>query len=207
MLKRLEQANKIWKKRETNESQWQSSLTFDVCNTAADPASNRLWLNLVGQIHEKTKCVFTVRWHRPRLRIKAVPEFNHVWTVFKSNFMALKDQIMQDRINFLVDSEVTSPMRLQSDITSNAMCMFTRNHIFIFDKHELQSLQSLLRNYKSSDPSLVSNIWDQAILHQRYQDTGVWGKIVFHSCPDRNHSDLLYDMGGGGEGRSEYATK
>ena len=48
MSKRLEQA--IKKKPMT-------ANIINVCNTFADPDSKRMRLNLVGLIHEKTKCV------------------------------------------------------------------------------------------------------------------------------------------------------
>ena len=47
-------------KEETNDNQWQSSSTFDVFSTAADPDSKLLRLNLVGLIHEKTEMSFVL---------------------------------------------------------------------------------------------------------------------------------------------------
>ena len=102
----------------------------------------------------------TERWNRPTPRIKAVPDVNHAWTVFKSHLITLEDQIMQDRINFLVISAVA--------ITSTSRSIISQ---FGFPTSGIKPF---------------------------YFKDMTRGNIDFHSRTDRNHTDLLYDICGGG---------
>ncbi|KAK1879203.1 U3 small nucleolar RNA-associated protein 10 [Dissostichus eleginoides] len=69
----------------------------------------------------------------------------------------------------------------------------------IFDEHELRSLQSLLRDYSSIvsrygfPTSGVKSSYIKDILTREFKD-----KIGFHSRPQRNQSDLVYDTSGSG---------
>ena len=171
MLKRLEQANKIWKKGETNESQRQSSLTFDVCNTAADPASKRLWFNLAGLIYEKTKCVFTVRWYRPRLRSKLFLNQSCMDSIQKQFYGPVRsNNARQNKLSGRFWSDQPYALAIRYHLKCN---------VHVYQK----SLYLMNMNYSHCKASTVTtgpqisvwfpNIWDQAILHQIYQDTGV----------------------------------
>ena len=69
----------------------------------------------------------------------------------------------------------------------------------IFEEHKLRSLQSLLRDYSSIiaqygfPVSGVKSSYIKDILTREFDS-----RIGFHSRQQRNHSDLVYDMSGGG---------
>ena len=65
------------------------------------------------------------------------------------------------------------------------------NYIFIFDEHEIQLLQSLRHNHKS----IISQFGFKTSRDKSsYTKDIIWGKIGFQFRPQRNHSDLVYDM-------------
>ena len=69
----------------------------------------------------------------------------------------------------------------------------------IFEEHELRSLQSLLRDYCSIisqfgfPTSGIRSSFIKEILRREFKE-----RIGFHSRPERNHSELVYDVSGGG---------
>ncbi len=69
----------------------------------------------------------------------------------------------------------------------------------IFEEHELRSLQSLLRDYSSIiaqygfPVSGVKSSYIKDILTREFDS-----RIGFYSRQQMNHSDLVYDMSGGG---------
>ena len=72
---------------------------------------------------------------------------------------------------------------------------FDHTRKVIFEEHELRSLQSLLRDYCSIisqfgfPTSGVRSSFIKEILRREFK-----GRIGFHSRPERNHSELVYDV-------------
>ncbi len=77
--------------------------------------------------------------------------------------------------------------------------LFDHVRSVIFDEHELWLLQSLLQDYKiiilrySFPTAGVKSSYIKDILVREFQD-----KIGFHPRPQRNQSDLVYDVAAGG---------
>ena len=78
------------------------------------------------------------------------------------------------------------------------MC-FDHTQKVIFEEHELRLLQSLLRDYCSIisrfgfPTSGVRSSFIKEILRREFKE-----RIGFYSRPERNHSDFVYDVSGGG---------
>lgn len=112
--KKLEQAKTRQRKQETDECPSQSSSMLDECSTAADPPAKRLRSSL-GQIHDKTKCVWCCKPESPKhpeTKLRLI-SYDHAWAAFKSHTVALEDQTMRDRINCLIDSATDQPYALE----------------------------------------------------------------------------------------------
>ena len=142
--------------------------------------------------------------------------------------MALEDQTMRDRINCLIASAADQPYALEiryhhkcwlkyvrkfqkmsendklpqmQNITYREVQTMFLYHTrkVIFEEHELRSLQSLLRDYCSIisqfgfPTSGIRSSFIKEILCREFK-----GRICFHSRPERNHSELVYDVSGGG---------
>ncbi len=135
---------------------------------------------------------------------------------------------MQDRINCLIDSAADQPYALEiryhhkcwlkyvhkyqkmseddklphmQNVTLREARTILFDHIrrVIFQEYELRSLQSLLQDYTSIisrygfPTSGVKSSYIKHILIHEFED-----KIGFHSRPQWNHSELVYDTSGGG---------
>ena len=154
--------------------------------------------------------------------------YDHAWAAFKSHTVALEDQKMRDRINCLIDSAADQPYALEikyhhkwwlkyvrkfqkmseddklpqmQNITYREVqtMFFDHTQKVIFEEHELRSLQSLLRDYCSIisrfgfPTSGVRSSFIKEILRREFKE-----RISFYSRPERNHSELVYDVSGGG---------
>ena len=154
--------------------------------------------------------------------------YDRTWAAFKSHTVALEDQKMRDRINCLIDYAGNQPYALEIRYHKKCWLKYVRKYekmseddklphmqkitlreaqtIFfdhirkvIFEEHELRSLQSLLRDYSSIiaqygfPVSGVKSSYIKDILTREFDS-----RIGFHSRQQRNHSDLVYDMSGGG---------
>jgi hypothetical protein len=135
---------------------------------------------------------------------------------------------MRDRINCLIESAGDDPFALEIRYHLKCWLKYVRSYqkmseddklprmqnvtlreaqtIFfdhtrevVFEEHELRSLQSLLRDYRSIisrygfPTSGIKSSYIKDILAREFQ-----GKIGFHSRPQRNQSELVYDTLGGG---------
>ena len=135
---------------------------------------------------------------------------------------------MCDRINCLIDSAADQPYALEikyhhkcwlkyvrkfqkmseddklpqmQNITYHEVptMFFDHTQKVIFEEHELRSLQSLLRDYCSiisrfGFPTFgVRSSFIKEILRREFKE-----RIGFYSRPERNHSELVYDVSGGG---------
>ena len=59
----------------------------------------------LGQIHDKTKCVWCCKpesTKHPETKLVLI-SYDHAWAAFQSHTVALEDQVMRDRINCLID--------------------------------------------------------------------------------------------------------
>ena len=87
------------------------------------------------------------------------------------------------------------------DVTLREVQTMCFDHVraVIFKEPELRSLQSLLRDYNATisrygfPTSGVKSSYITDILTREFE-----GKIGFHTRPQRNESDLVYDTSGGG---------
>ncbi len=142
--------------------------------------------------------------------------------------VALEDRKMRDRINCLIDSAADQPYALEiryhhkcwlkyvrkfqkmseddklpqmQNITYREVqtMFFDHTRKIIFVEHELRSLQSLLRDYCliisqfGFPTSGVRSSFIKEILRREFKE-----RIGFHFRPERNHSELVYDVSGGG---------
>ena len=163
----------------------------------------------------------------PELKLLLIM-YHQAWEAYKSHMVALEDQAMRNRINCLIDFAGNVPYALeiryhrkcwlkcvccyqklseddklpymQTVTLHEAQTMFF-DHIrkVIFEQLELRSLQSLLHDYRSTISlygfltSVVKSLYIKDILTQKFK-----GTISFHSFPQRNLSELVYDMSVGG---------
>ena len=226
---KLEQAKKRQRKREIEDNQCQSSSLSDVCSPAPAPASKRLRssLGVIHDKTKCVWCCKTESAKHPESKLVLL-SYDHAWAAFKSHTVALEDQTMRDRINCLIDSAAEQPYAIEiryhhkcwlkhvrsyqkmseddklprmHDVTLREAQTVFFDHIrtIIFEEHELRSLQSLLRDYRSIisqygfPTSGVKSSYIKDILTREFK-----GKIGFHCRPQMNQSDLVYDTSGGG---------
>jgi len=154
--------------------------------------------------------------------------YDHAWAAFKIHTVVLKDQKMRERINCLIDYAANKPYAIEIRYHNKCWKKHVRRYqkmseddklprmhnvnlrdaqaIFfdlirtvIFDEHELRSCQSLLRDYNSIlslygfPTSGIKSSFIKDILTREFQ-----GKIGFHSRPQKNQSDVVYDTSGSG---------
>ncbi|KAL8575003.1 hypothetical protein ACOMHN_064534 [Nucella lapillus] len=135
---------------------------------------------------------------------------------------------MRDRINCLIDSAADDPFAMEIRYQRKCWWKYVRGfkklseddkipcmqnvsrreaqtmffdyvRTVIFQEHELRSLQSLLQDYNAIvsrygfSTSGVKSSFIKDILTKEFE-----GKIGFHSRPQMNQSDLVYDTSGGG---------
>lgn len=140
----------------------------------------------------------------------------------RANTVALEDQRMWDRINCLIDSVADQPYALQiryhlkcwlkylrkyqkisedyklphmHNVTLREVQTIFFNHIrtVIFEEHELRSLQSHLRDYRSIisqygfPTSVAKSSYVKDILTREFES-----KIGFHSRSQRNQCEIVY---------------
>ena len=209
-----------------DECQSQSSSIAEVSSQDEAPAAKRLRSSL-GLIHDKNKCVWCCKPEsekHPESKLLLI-SYDHAWAAFKSHTVALEDHKMRDRINCLIDSAADQPYALEIRYHHKCWLKYVRKfqkmseddklpqmqnityrevQTMFFDhtqkvEHELRSLQSLLRDYCSIispfgfPTSGVRSSFIKEILRREFK-----GRIGFHSRPERNHSELVYDVSGGG---------
>ena len=142
--------------------------------------------------------------------------------------MALDDTKMRDRINRVIDYAAEDPYAVEIRYHNKCWLKYVRSYqkmseddklsrmhnvnlreaqiIFfdhiravIFVEHELRSLHSLLRDYNSIisrygfPTSGIKSSFIKDILIREFE-----AEIGFHSRPYKNHSELVYDISGGG---------
>uniref|UniRef100_UPI00358FA70A uncharacterized protein n=1 Tax=Myxine glutinosa TaxID=7769 RepID=UPI00358FA70A len=149
--------------------------------------------------------------------------YDNAWATFKSHTVVLEDQSMRDRINCVIDYAADDPYAIEIRYHNKCWLKYVRSYqkmseddklprmhnvnlreaqtIFfdhirtvIFEERELRSLQSLLKDYSSIisrygfSTSSIKSSFIKDILTREFE-----GKIGFHSRPQRNQSDLVYD--------------
>ncbi|KAK1893417.1 Serine/threonine-protein kinase ATG1 [Dissostichus eleginoides] len=184
-------------------------------------------LGLIHDKNKCVWCCKTESAKHPESKLVLI-SYDHAWAAFKSHTVALEDELMRDRINCLINYAADQPYALEIRYHHKCWFKYVRNYqrmseddklphmhnvtlreaqtIFfdnirtvIFDEHELRSLQSLLRDYSSIvsrygfPTSGVKSSYIKDILTREFKD-----KIGFHSRPQRNQSDLVYDTSGSG---------
>ena len=112
--RKLEQVIKRQTTRDVDDSQSQSSFLSDVCSAAVVPPAKRLRSDL-GQIHDKTKCVWCCKLESAKHPdTKLIPiSYDNAWAAFKSHTVALEDQVMRDRINCLINYAADQPYAIE----------------------------------------------------------------------------------------------
>lgn len=227
--RKLDQAKKRQKKREVNECQSQSMDMSDGCSSQVAPASKRLRSSLgtIHDKLKCVWCCKDESAKHPESKLVLL-SYDHAWAAFKRHTVTLEDQTMRDRINCLIDSAADQPYALEiryhlkcwlkyvrsyqkmseddklprmHDVTLREAQTIFFDHIrtVIFDEHELRSLQSLLRDYRTIisqygfPTSGVKSSYIKDILTREFE-----AKIGFHTRSPRNQSDLVYDTCGSG---------
>lgn len=226
--KKLELAIKRKKKQEVECQAQSSSVSDVPSPTGPPAAKRlRSTLGAIHDKTKCVWCCKAETTKHPESKLNLI-SYDHAWAAFKSHTVALDDPVMRDRINCLIDSAGDQPYALEIRYHHKCWLKHVRTYqkmtdddklplmnnvslreaqtiffdlirFIIFEEHELRSLQSLLRDYTSIvsrygfQTSGVKSSYIKDILIREFED-----KIGFHSRPQKNHSDLVYDTSGSG---------
>ena len=181
-----------------------------------------------GVIHDKNHCVWCMKSddnrhpNRSKDKLYRIEKLSR-WKEFKRHVPFLENVEMRRRISCLIDS---TPDPFAADILYHNLCWLkyalmrnneenyhtqniniddARNLFFghvdkvLFQEREIRSLQSLLSDYKlivgdyGYDVGNIKSSYLKEILVKEYGQS-----IGFKERPQKNHSDWVYDVAGGG---------